>query len=30
LPIDGFDTVAAYRRHELGHCNGWPANHPSE
>ena len=30
LPIDGFDTVAAYRRHELGHCDGWPANHPSE
>jgi hypothetical protein len=27
LPVDGFDTVAAYRRHELAHCNGWPANH---
>ena len=30
LPLDGFDTVAAYRRHELGHCNGWPANDPPE
>lgn len=21
-------TPAAVRRHELGHCAGWPANHP--
>ena len=27
LPSDGFDTVDAYRRHEVAHCNGWPANH---
>jgi hypothetical protein len=27
LPSDGFDTVAAYRRHEVGHCNGWAADH---
>ena len=20
---------AQLRRHELGHCNGWPANHPN-
>jgi hypothetical protein len=30
LPTDGFDTIAAYRRHEISHCNGWPANHPAE
>jgi hypothetical protein len=22
------DTPAQVRRHELAHCNGWPANHP--
>jgi hypothetical protein len=27
LPSDGFDTIAAYRRHEKAHCNGWPPNH---
>lgn len=21
-------TPRAVRRHEMGHCNGWPANHP--
>lgn len=21
-------TAALLRRHELGHCNGWPADHP--
>lgn len=21
-------TPAAVLRHEIGHCNGWPANHP--
>jgi hypothetical protein len=30
LPSDGFDTVEAYRRHELAHCAGWPASHPPE
>jgi hypothetical protein len=30
LPTDGFDSVEAYRRHEISHCNGWPANHPPE
>jgi hypothetical protein len=22
--------LSAYRRHELAHCNGWPADHPPE
>jgi hypothetical protein len=22
-------TPMAVRRHELGHCNGWPSNHPA-
>jgi hypothetical protein len=22
-------VVALVRRHELGHCNGWPADHPN-
>lgn len=22
--------LRAYRRHELAHCNGWPASHPEE
>ena len=30
LPVDGFDSVAAYRRHEVSHCNGWPASHRDE
>jgi len=21
-------VLAAMRRHEVAHCNGWPANHP--
>lgn len=21
-------TTAIVKRHEIGHCNGWPANHP--
>lgn len=32
MPIEGPDTPTAWlaqvERHELGHCNGWPANHP--
>ncbi len=24
----GRATPDAVRRHELGHCNGWPSNHP--
>jgi len=28
LPLDGPDPILDhYRRHELGHCAGWPANH---
>ena len=31
LPTDGPDpNVDHYRRHEMAHCNGWPANHLSE
>jgi hypothetical protein len=29
LPNDGQASVSTYRRHEIAHCNGWPANHPS-
>lgn len=25
----GLATPAAVKRHELGHCNGWPADHPN-
>jgi hypothetical protein len=28
LPSDGQVSVSTYRRHEIAHCNGWPANHP--
>ncbi len=28
LPNDEKAPVATYRRHEIAHCNGWPANHP--
>ena len=28
LPNDGQASVSTYRRHEIAHCNGWPANHP--
>ncbi len=28
LPDDEQAPVSTYRRHELAHCNGWPANHP--
>jgi hypothetical protein len=27
LPDDEQAPVAIYRRHEIAHCNGWPANH---
>jgi len=30
LPLDGFDSVEAYRRHEVGHCNGWGKDHPPD
>jgi len=30
IPTDGFDTVDAYRRHEIGHCNGWGKDHPPD
>jgi hypothetical protein len=28
LPNDYQAPVSTYRRHEIAHCNGWPANHP--
>jgi hypothetical protein len=28
IPNDGQTSVDAYRRHEIAHCNGWPADHP--
>jgi hypothetical protein len=28
LPGDEQAPVSTYRRHEIAHCNGWPANHP--
>jgi hypothetical protein len=28
LPNDEQAPVSTYRRHEIAHCNGWPANHP--
>ncbi len=28
LPTDEQAPVSTYRRHEIAHCNGWPANHP--
>jgi hypothetical protein len=27
LPSDEQAPVSTYRRHEIAHCNGWPANH---
>jgi hypothetical protein len=27
---DGQAPVDTYRRHEIAHCNGWPANHPHD
>ena len=27
LPNDEHAPVSTYRRHEIAHCNGWPANH---
>jgi hypothetical protein len=30
LPSDGRAPVATFRRHEIAHCNGWPANHPHD
>jgi hypothetical protein len=28
LPNDEQAPVSTYRRHEIAHCNGWPADHP--
>ena len=29
IPTGGpVKSLASYRRHEMAHCNGWPANHP--
>ena len=30
LPNDEPAPVATYRRHEIAHCNGWPASHPHD
>lgn len=30
LPNDEEASVATYRRHEIPHCNGWPASHPRD
>jgi len=30
LPNDYQAPVSTYRRHEIAHCNGWPANHPHD
>ena len=31
LPTDGPDpNIDHYRRHEIAHCNGWPASHRDE
>jgi len=30
LPNDEPAPVSTYRRHEIAHCNGWPANHPHD
>jgi hypothetical protein len=30
LPSDGMAPLDTYRRHEIAHCNGWPANHPRD
>jgi hypothetical protein len=30
LPNDGQAPVDIYRRHEIAHCNGWPADHPHD
>ncbi len=30
LPNDEQAPVSTYRRHEIAHCNGWPANHPHD
>jgi hypothetical protein len=29
LPNDEPAPVSTYRRHEIAHCNGWPADHPT-
>jgi hypothetical protein len=30
LPNDGQAPIATFRRHEIAHCNGWPADHPRD
>jgi len=30
LPSDGRAPVSTFRRHEIAHCNGWPADHPRD
>lgn len=28
VAVHGFDSDVHLVRHEVAHCNGWPANHP--
>jgi hypothetical protein len=30
LPNDGGAPIETFRRHEIAHCNGWPADHPRD
>jgi hypothetical protein len=30
LPDDELAPIDTYRRHEIAHCNGWPADHPHD
>jgi hypothetical protein len=30
LPDDELAPIGTYRRHEIAHCNGWPADHPHD
>src|SRR5262249_55081852 len=30
IPNHGGAPVDPYRRHEIAHCNGWPADHPHD
>jgi hypothetical protein len=30
LPNNEYAPVDVFRRHEIAHCNGWPANHPRD
>ena len=30
LPSDGLAPVSTFRRREIAHCDGWPADHPRD